>query len=328
MEYFLNTGCISSIFAVPKSIVDNYIKLANEASLKVLLYMLRFSEQEHTAQSIASALNITTAQVDEAFIFWENANIFSKTKPDTQTAEKAGTGKTPVPDVKTQVKSKKSHARTQSVNMNPSEIAERVEKSEEIKCLFQMAEESFGRPLNHTEQKIFIWIHDYLGLSTDVILMLTAYCISVDKGNIRYIETIAADWNEREINTLEAAQEEVKRLEEYSSYNRQIMKAFGMNRKPTSKQQEYIDKWKEKNYSMELIQYAYERTVETIEKLNFPYINKILNNWYQEGLITKSLVESNSKKFTTEKTESKTDEKNYSFDLNDIKSLVNNFGDK
>ena len=35
--------------------------------------------------------------------------------------------------------------------MNPSEIAERVEKSEEIKCLFQMAEESFGRPLNHTE---------------------------------------------------------------------------------------------------------------------------------------------------------------------------------
>ena len=46
MEYFLNTGCISSIFAVPKSIVDNYIKLANEASLKVLLYMLRFSEQE------------------------------------------------------------------------------------------------------------------------------------------------------------------------------------------------------------------------------------------------------------------------------------------
>ena len=316
MEYFLNTGCISSIFAVPKSIVDNYIKLANEASLKVLLYMLRFSEQEHTAQSIASALNITTAQVDEAFIFWENANIFSKTKPDTQTAEKAGTGKTPVPDVKTQVKSKKSHARTQSVNMNPSEIAERVEKSEEIKCLFQMAEESFGRPLNHTEQRIFIWIHDYLGLSTDVILMLTAYCISVDKGNIRYIETIAADWNEREINTLEAAQEEVKRLEEYSSY------------KPTSKQQEYIDKWKEKNYSMELIQYAYERTVETIEKLNFPYINKILNNWYQEGLITKSLVESNAKKFTTEKTESKTDEKNYSFDLNDIKSLVNNFGDK
>ena len=114
MEYFLNTGCISSIFAVPKSIVDNYIKLANEASLKVILYMLRFSEQEHTAQSIASALNITTAQVDEAFIFWENANIFSKTKPDTQTAEKAGTGKTPVPDVMTQVKSKKSHARTQS----------------------------------------------------------------------------------------------------------------------------------------------------------------------------------------------------------------------
>ena len=144
----------------------------------------------------------------------------------------------------------------QNFNMNPSEIAERIEKSEEIKCLFLMAEESFGRPLNHTEQRIFIWIHDYLGLSTDVILMLTAYCISVDKGNIKYIETIAVDWNEREINTLEAAQSEIKRLEEYGSFNRQIMKAFGMNRKPTSKQQEYIDSWKVKNYNIELIEYA------------------------------------------------------------------------
>ena len=76
MEYFLNTGRFGSVFAVPKSIVDNYIKLANEASIKVLLYMLRYNEQEHSVQKIASALNISTEQVEEAFLFWENSNIF------------------------------------------------------------------------------------------------------------------------------------------------------------------------------------------------------------------------------------------------------------
>ena len=149
----------------------------------------------------------------------------------------------------------------------------------------------FGRPLTHTEQSIFIWIHDYLGLSTDVILMLTAYCISIEKGNIRYIETIAADWADREINNLETAQDEIKRLEEYSGFNRKIMKIFGMNRKPTSRQQEYINTWKEKNYNIELIEYAYEKTIESIDKLNFPYINKILENWYENGLLTKSQID-------------------------------------
>lgn len=76
--------------------------------------------------------------------------------------------------------------------------------------------------------------------------MLTAYCISIEKGNIRYIETIAADWADREINNLETAQDEIKRLEEYSGFNRKIMKIFGMNRKPTSRQQEYINTWKKK----------------------------------------------------------------------------------
>ena len=39
MEYFLNAGNFGSVFAVPISVVDNYIKLANEASIKVLLYI-------------------------------------------------------------------------------------------------------------------------------------------------------------------------------------------------------------------------------------------------------------------------------------------------
>ncbi|MGN0612587.1 MAG: DnaD domain protein [Porcipelethomonas sp.] len=322
MEYFLNMGAFGSVFAVPKAVVDNYIKLANEAAVKVLLYILRNNEQTHDASAVASALNITESQVEEAFVFWENANIFSKsaaaaeipqtpvTKP--QTAETAPT----VPEKKTVKPDRREY------NINPSEIAERVEQSEEIKCLFTMSEQTFGRPLTHTEQRTFIWIHDYLGLSTEVILMITAFCVSSDKGSIKYIETVAADWAEREVNTLELAQKEIKRLEENASFNGKIMKIFSMDRKPTSKQQAFINSWREKSYSIELIEYAYEKTIDAIDKLNFPYINKILENWYSSGLLTRAQVDNADKA-----SPAANGNKEYSFDLDEYKSLVNNFGD-
>lgn len=331
MEYFLNAGILGGIFAVPNSVVDNYIKLANEASVKVLLYVLRNSNQKLSSALIASALNITENQVEEAFVFWENANIFPKSpqsetalvntfQPVSEPAEPVQPQVNPPPQTSAPQKKVIQQERA-DYNINPSEIAARVESSEDIKCLFTMSEQTFARPLTHTEQRGLIWIHDYLGLSTEVILMLTVFCISADKGNIRYIETVAQDWAEREINTLELAQNEIKKLEEGQGFNRKIMKIFGMNRKPTSKQQVFIDNWKEKNYSLELIEYAYEKTIESIDKLNFPYLNKILENWYAEGLLTKAQIDA------YKKPDSQPQSKDYSFDLDEYKSLVNNFGE-
>ena len=208
--------------------------------------------------------------------------------------------------------------------MKPSEIAQRVENSEDVRVMFNMAEASFGRPLNHTEQRSFIWMHDYLGLSADVLITIAAYCISIEKGSIKYIETLASDWSEKGINTLELVQDEIKAQEEKNTFNGRIMKAFGMTRRPTAKQQELIDSWKKKGYSLELIEYAYEKTIEAIDKLNFPYINKVLENWYSQGLITKAKIDggNNKRNARTER------ESEHSYDLNELKSFVNNFGDK
>ena len=43
MSYHINLGQWNSVFAVPASLVDQHIKLASEAQLKVLLYILRHS---------------------------------------------------------------------------------------------------------------------------------------------------------------------------------------------------------------------------------------------------------------------------------------------
>lgn len=321
MEYFVNAGSWGAVFAVPNAVVDNYIKLANEASLKVLLYILRNNGKKLASDEAACALNLNINQIEEAFIFWENANILKRDeKPliSSSVSEPVSEEKIAAPVKKSSIPSGTGYS------LKPSEIAQRVENSEDVRVMFNMAEASFGRPLNHTEQRSFIWMHDYLGLSADVLITIAAYCISIEKGSIKYIETLASDWSEKGINTLELVQDEIKAQEEKNTFNGRIMKAFGMTRRPTAKQQELIDSWKKKGYSLELIEYAYEKTIEAIDKLNFPYINKVLENWYSQGLITKAKIDGgNNKRNARIERESE-----HSYDLNELKSFVNNFGDK
>lgn len=320
MDYCFNGGCWGAVFAVPQSVVDNYIKLADEASIKVLLFVLRNSGRDLPEKDIADALNLNEEQVAKAFTFWENANIF---KPSGKKSEHNDTADEKTDDT---VQKHNSSLQRRDLSINPTEISERVEKSEDVRVMFSMAEQNFGKPLTYMQQRSLIWMHDYLGLPADVILTLVAYCISIDKGNIGYIEKIASDWNERKINTLEIAQEEIKLLEVRNSFNGRIMKIFEMNRNPTSNQRMYIDDWRAKGYSLELIRYAYEKTVESIDKLSFPYIDKILKTWHEEGITAKEQLDTKKPKKDWQKNKLK--EKEPSFDLDDYRSLVNDFGDK
>ncbi|NLK70899.1 MAG: DnaD domain protein [Clostridiales bacterium] len=342
MEYIVKLENWNSVFAVPSSVVDNYIKLATGASLKVLLFMLRNNNQNYDISYIAQALGISAENVEEAFCFWEQVGILCKTDgPDSKF--------TPLPDVQNKIntvnapvllndidtaikhdntaavveKNKKFTQRSSSgYPISPSEISEKLDTSPEIKALFSMAEISLGNLLTYTEQRSLIWIYEYLGLKADVILMLLEYCISIDKRNMHYLETIAISWQENDINTLEAAQAEIKRLQELNSFTSKVLKVLQIERKPTPKQHEFISLWIEKGYSIDLIEYAYEKTIDSIDKCSFPYINRILENWYDNGLITRDKVDEYDLKIPNSKKIKNKPEQSY--DLNDLDSLAVN----
>ena len=83
------------------------------------------------------------------------------------------------------------------------------------------------------------------------------------------------------------------------------MKKFEMNRRPTAKQAEFIEQWKNAGFSVELIRYAYEKTIERIDKLNFDYINKILLSWRDSGFATVDDVKRSENDFRNKKASSK-----------------------
>lgn len=291
MEFKVNCGIWGNMFGVPDVVADNFLKLATGQQLKVLLYLLRSSGRICSDEEIAMNTGVTPQEAADAVLFWQQANVLSQqnisapsvssimSPPQPVQVQPAQTVQPPAATIqppKTIPKYKP---------LSPSEIADIMKNSSDVSELFKVAESILGS-LSHTYQNMLIRMYDYLGMKVEVIAILLTYCKSIDKTNPAYIEKIASDWSENDINDMNAAQNEVQRISVSHDYTGQIMRIFEMNRRPTTKQAEFIELWRTNGYDLELIHYAYEKTVEKIDKLNFDYLNKILVSWHECGYIT------------------------------------------
>lgn len=291
MEYQMNFGCWGSVFAVPSAVVDHFIKLASETQLKVLLFLLRGGSQNISSAQIAEYFRISEEQAEDAVQFWVQANILQPPRESSalqqfdfmQPTTPPPAQNTPQVQAEPKIQSQRS---SKEIKLDPTEIAHSLEQSQELKDLFLCAEKLFGRFLNHMEQRSLLWIHSYLGMRSEVLLTLLGYCVSINKVSMSYAESIAISWMEQDITTLQLAEAEIKQLTDAHSYLSNIRKMFEMQHSPTSQQKKYIESWSTAGYSMDLIQCAYEITIESIEKLNFKYINTILEKWAAQGITT------------------------------------------
>ena len=76
MNYSLDAGAWSSVFAVPSSVVDKYIKLADGTSLKLLLFLLRHGGESFDEAKLRDALGIKRdGELEDAAMFWFQRGI-------------------------------------------------------------------------------------------------------------------------------------------------------------------------------------------------------------------------------------------------------------
>ena len=331
MEFKANCGIWGTMFGVPCIVADNFLKLASGQQIKVLLYLLRNSGKDCTAEEVASGTGSTVQEVNEAVAFWEQVNVFSATNPDRTAQETSvpaafpmtAPGKAVIPAAEqTEPAEKPKNMKHQKQNLNPQEISKRLADSPDIAAL-KDAVENLLVGLNHTRLNSLIWMYDYLGLKTEVIYTLIKYCYDIGKTNQGYIDSIASNWAENDINTLKDAQEKVTEMLASHDFCKRIAKTFCMARNLTSNEREIADKWQLNGYSFELIEYAYELTVEKIEKPSFKYIDAILERWKQDGLTTVSEVKNNSASYR--KNRSSAGKKEDDFNADEYSVIVNRF---
>lgn len=306
MEIYLKHG---HTFSVPVTVADHLLGLASHDQLKVLLYLLCHADEPLSSEIVAQKCKVLPDAVEEAIIFWQDANVLSGTSepsavsiqhsaPQIQaavptpvspdmTASSAASAPTPAAPTTPAAPAGKVLNSSSQYSLMPSEIAARIRENETIAAVFRSVEQLLGRTTNPTEMKSMIWMHEYLGLEPDLILMLAAFCIQINSFQVRYMEMIAVEWQERGVMTHALVEADIRRRTEARSFTSQIMRMFEMTRQPTKLQQGFIDRWQQAGWSMDMIQFAYEKTRNQLDdKLNFNYLNSILEHWQNDGIRT------------------------------------------
>lgn len=156
-----------------------------------------------------------------------------------------------------------------------------------IKEILMLAETYLKKPLTSDETMTIYYFYDTLHFSPDLIQYLIEYCIDNDKKNMRYIEKVALSWAEKGITTIAEAKEE---SEAHNKDFFAILKAFGIrDRYPVDSENEYMTKWlRTFHFDLEIVLEACARTMKKgHQAAPFTYADKILTNWYENGVVTK-----------------------------------------
>ena len=327
MKYSISPCAWSNAFAVPAQIVDKHIKIASGQQLKVFLWLLRHNADEFDVEKLASGVGMTVADVCDNLQYWIEAGLVFKdgTEPvEIKVKEPAKPkAETKKAEPKEEEPQKVQLLSLPDITPTHDQVAKRLLEAPELKYLYQEAQLKLGKTIGYDTQAKLLMIHDHYGLPVEIILTIIEYAVLQGKTSMAYISKVSKDWGEKEINTLEKADEQLKRLCEDETLWKGFCSMFSVDPpKYTEKRSEYLKKWnKQLGFSLEMIYLAYEETLNNIDKVNFTYTDSILQNWHTQKINTPSMLagakNERLKKFANNKQSvAKSGGDNASYDLN------------
>ena len=314
-DNYADSTVVSNLF------IDEYMKDANDAQLKVYFYLLRMlnADQAISVSGIADKFNHTEKDVIRALKYWEKQQIldldFDENKalvgihlrdlsaqatPASQHKVLLTSG--PVQAQNTAGNSIISAAVAQPVQTAPQEttpvytkpaysldqLREFKEREETSQLLF-IAEAYIGKPLTPSEIKTILFFTDVLHFSDDLIDYLLQYCVERGKKDFKYIEKVAVNWAEEGITTPKQAQKFSTR---YDKNVYSIMNSLGRSTAPTAKELEFINRWtREYGFSTDIILEACERSSLATDRHRFEYAEGILSSWKDAGIHHKTDIQ-------------------------------------
>lgn len=260
--------------------IERLMPSANPTFVKVYLYalMLCFKKEDCDSYVIAEKLGLLESDVILAMKYWQENGILN-TIDEKNTKENISSN-----NVK---------------NVCAEKISSDAENNDDLKDMLRIAQEVLGKTLTSSDAKTLYWIYENLNMPIEVILVLLEYCVSINKRNMSYIEQVALSWNERGINTLEDADIFMREQSQKENSFLSLKRIFGINSRDfTSIEQNYLNNWTNiYKMSEEMIALAYEYCILRINKLSFPYMDKIIENWFNSNIFTIADAEADNENF-------------------------------
>ncbi len=312
MKISIKQGKWKRYFSVPCALTDEYLKLADAAALKVLLYLLASEADENDAEKVISATGITKEEFECAIAFWKKYDVIDS---DTEIVANQSATTADKPETK-QVVTKVVHS-----HYSAGDIAKILSDDTSMRHLFDEAERTLGRILKHADHEALICLKDYYGFSPMAIIAVLSYCANLDKTSAKYIEGVAKGLFDKGITEFSEIEKEFIRIAEVHSFENKVKSAFGIDAKLTPKQKSFIDGWRSLGFNIDMISYAGEKCVDSTNKISFPYINRILSSWAEKNIFTREDADKENKPVREQKIE-----KTSSFDLDDFDAFTLGIG--
>lgn len=297
---------------IPNSFIDDYMTDANDAQLKIYLYLIRIMSAHLSTDvsDMADKFNYTEKDVMRALQYWEKRKLLSleyESSGDTKVLtaihlRDAGHHPPAAPIVGDEftIPAVSLLSASPAVDKEPepalytkpSYSLDRLKEfkdNEEISQLLFVAEQYLGKTLSAADIRTILFFSDELHFSTDLIDYLIQYCVDRGKKSFRYIEKVAVNWAEEGITTPKQA---AKHARKYDKNVYLIMEALGKTSNPTAAEAGYIQRWvKEWGFTTDIIFEACTRTVRNTDKHRFEYADSILANWYKQNVRHKADIQ-------------------------------------
>ncbi len=300
--------------------IDEYVKDANDAQLKVYLFLVRKMQagEPVSISDMADRYNHTEKDILRALCYWEKRGVLALTLSPEKTltqirllplsasahnGQAAGTGAAspevlmaagqavsagaPTPAGQTASPLTLSHqtATPAPAFEKPAYTLDELktfQQQENTAQLIFIAEQYLGRTLSPSDMKSILFFTDRLHFSDDLIDYLLQYCVERGKKDFRYIEKVAIAWAESGITTPAEAEGHVSR---YDKNVYSIMNALGKTNAPARNELAYIQRWTQDfGFSLDIILEACGRTVLATDRHRFSYADSILSAWHKAGV--------------------------------------------
>ena len=292
-----------SVFSLPREKLMAVLSSASEFHLKVLLLAasddaLRL-DFDKASEELCRRLDCTETALGRALDFWRSAGIMS-------TVDASGTGSgAEISSVNT-ASSKKTLQSSSLPVYTESRAADVMEQHMELAGIIDACQQIAEKIFTPNEVQSVVAIYDYLGLDDEgYIVTLYQFCKRNGKTSPRYIEKVALSLYDAGVTTTSALNDYIKRREHSEELTAKVRSLIGAHeRKLTSKETKCIECWaSEWSFDFDVINRAYEITVDRIGEYKMPYMNRVLENWYNAGLTTLDAVEESLENYKKSKTE-------------------------
>ena len=167
-------------------------------------------------------------------------------------------------------------------------------------------------------KKIILWFEKY-NFSNEAMLGIFSHCFSDEVKPIAYVETVVKSMAHKGVITINDLSKQIVNYDKKSKIIKFVKTELNLHKALTKPQERIVEKWIfDYNYDKEQIKLVIDKTINA-QNVGFNYLDKIITEWYQQGLKTAEEILKYEKE-NKEKLEEKKKEKNNRKSTNNIAS--------